>query len=236
VDENFDLRKRAENTRDLYKTDVVRFTLEEIMQHFFETLEIIKKENALGDELYQAKRKDEAEYIWRGQILLLAGALDFYMHELTKIGLCEIYDGNWQSTEKYKNIQVTMKYVEIGLKSNDHIDWFLDYVDQRFKYNTMVSFKDVKNQLNLLGINVSNIADSVFYDRDGEEKTNDKLKRRLDELFDRRNIIVHQTDRAHKDAQLKAIEKADVQNFIEDVEKIVCAIDNEARKMNMCYK
>ena len=62
--------------------------------------------------------------------------------------------------------------------------------------------------------------------------TNDYLltfKRRLNELFSRRNIIAHQSDRAHTDAQVNIITKEIVQNFICDIEKIVRAIDAEAR-------
>lgn len=44
-----------------------------------------------------------------------------------------------------------------------------------------------------------------------------------------RNIIAHQSDRAHTDAQVKLITKEIVQNFICDIEKIVRSIDAEIR-------
>ena len=83
----------------------------------------------------------------------------------------------------------------------------------------MVSYESVKDQLNLLGINLAAIADRAFYEKDGLEKTKGKLKRRLNELFGRRNIIAHQADRAHTDAQFINITKEVVQSFIDDVEK-----------------
>lgn len=72
--------------------------------------------------------------------------------------------------------------------------------------------------------------DTAFYEKDRTEKTKGKLKRRLNELFGRRNIIAHQTDRAHTDAQFMDITKEVVQSFIYDVEKIVRAIDEEVRE------
>lgn len=49
-------------------------------------------------------------------------------------------------------------------------------------------------------------------------------------MFGRRNIIAHQADRAHTDAQFINITKEVVQSFIDDVEKIVLAIDAEVRE------
>lgn len=56
----------------------------------------------------------------------------------------------------------------------------------------------------------------------------DKPKRRLNELFSRRNIIAHQTDRTHEDAQRLEITKEIAAGFIEDVEQIVQAMEEEA--------
>ena len=51
----------------------------------------------------------------------------------------------------------------------------------------------------------------------------------MNELFSRRNIIAHQSDRAHTDAQVNMITKEIVKNFICDIEKIVRSIDAETR-------
>lgn len=227
---NLDLVSRKESTREKFHTKVIRFELDQIMGHFTETLGAIKAQFDVADKLVQAEKITESENIWRAQIVFLASALDFYMHELTKYGLCAIYDENWERTDKYNNLQINMKVIEVALKSGEDIDWFLEYINGYYQAITMVSFESVKDQLNLLGIDLSAIANGAFYQRDGIEKTRDKLKRRLNELFSRRNIIAHQTDRAHTDAQVKCITKEIVQNFIDDVEKIVRAIDEEARK------
>ena len=183
----------------------------------------------MADGLVEYGKVIEGENIWRAQIVFLASALDFYMHELTKYGLCEIYNENWDRTDKYENLQVNMKVIEVALKSGEDIDWFLEYINSYYRAITMVSYESVKDQLNLLGINLTLVADGAFYQRGGTEHTKDKLKRRLNELFSRRNIIAHQSDRMHTDAQVNIITKEIVQNFICDTEKIVRAIDAEAR-------
>lgn len=229
AERNLDLAARNENTRDKFHTEVVRFSLDQISEHFAEAIQAIKAQFDVADELFASGKTVEGENIWRAQIVFLASALDFYMHELTKYGLCEIYNENWARTDKYKHLQVKMEVIEVALKSGEDIDWFLEYINSYYRAITMVSYESVKDQLNLLGIALAKVADGAFYQRGGTEDTKDKLKRRLNELFDRRNIIAHQSDRAHTDAQVNIIKKGIVQDFIYDIKKIVKAIDAEAR-------
>ena len=228
-EKNLDIAARNEGTREKFHTEVIRFELDQIMLHFTETIRKINAQFDVADELLASGKVIEGENIWRAQIIFLASALDFYMHELTKYGLCEIYNEHWERTDKYNHIQVNMNVIEIALKSGEDIDWFLEYINGYYRSITMVSFESLKDQLNLLGISLTNVADSAFYQQNGTEKTRAKLKRRLNELFSRRNIIAHQTDREHTNAQIKDITKEIVQNFICDVVKIVNAIDIEVR-------
>ena len=226
---NLDLVARNENTRDKFQTEVVRFELDQVLQHFVETIQTINAQFDVVDELIESGKVIEGENIWRAQIIFLASALDFYMHELTKYGLCEIYNENWNRTDKYENLQVNMKAIEIALKSGEDIDWFLEYINNYYRAITMVSYESVKDQLNLLGISLASVADGAFYQRGETENTKGRLKRRLNELFSRRNIIAHQSDRAHTDAQVKIITKEIVQKYIHDIKKIVKSIDGEIR-------
>ena len=226
---NLDLVARNEDTRDKFHTEVIRFELDQILQHFAETIQAINAQFDVADELFASGKVIEGENIWRAQIIFLASGFDFYMHELTKYGLCEIYDENWERTDKYENLQVNMNVIEVALKSGEDIDWFLEYINGYYRAITMVSYESVREQLNLLGINSALVAEGAFYQRGGNENTKVKLKRRLNELFSRRNIIAHQSDRAHTDAQVNIITKEIVQNFVWDIEKIVKSIDEEAR-------
>ena len=83
---------RNENTREKVQRKVVRFEIRQIRQHFEESLCAIHAQFTVADDLWHSGKKEEAENIWRAQIIFLASAFDFYMHELTKYGLCEIYE------------------------------------------------------------------------------------------------------------------------------------------------
>lgn len=141
---NLDLMARNEDTRDKFHTEVIRFELDEIMQHFTETMQAINAQFTVADELLESGKVTEGENIWRAQIVFLASALDFYMHELTKYGLCEIYNENWERTDKYDNLQVNMKVIEVALKSGEDIDWFLEYINGYYRAITMVSYTMLK--------------------------------------------------------------------------------------------
>jgi hypothetical protein len=214
------------------RKEITKFNLNEIYEHFRYNINAINSQFEVAEDLITNQRVFDAENIWRLQIVFLASTFDFYMHELTKYGLCEIYGetSGWEKTKKYKNIQVSMELIESILKSErDSYSekdsyWFLEHINKYYQNITMVSYESVKDQLNLLSISLKDVADKAFYKRGEKEKTTDKLKRRLNELFNRRNQIAHQTDRNHANAKLKDITKDIVEEFIADIEKIVNAI------------
>lgn len=87
--------------------------------------------------------------------------------------------------------------------------------------------------MNLLGLNLQEVADAVFYERDSSVKTKDKLERCLKQLYHRRNVIAHQSGRRHADAQREEITKDMVEQYINDVEKIVGKIQGLARQKEL---
>jgi len=220
---NFDLSPRNENKRDKLIPEIVKFNLAEIKSHFDESASAIRALFSIANH----EENEDMCNIWRAQIVFLVSAFDFYMHEITKFGLCEIFDGNWGETVKFKNTTITMRDIKWALENGWTTEWFLQLVNNSYSDMTMVSYKAVKDQMSLLGIKIADIAKTAFYKQGSHEKTDEKLKRRLNELYHRRNIIAHQADRAHTDAQKGAISMQIVKEFIDDTEKIVSAIDQE---------
>lgn len=105
----------------------------------------------MADERVENGKEDEAENIWSAQIVFLESAFDFYLHELTKFGLSEMFTGNWQKTEKYSNLSVKMSIVDKALNAREDSAWFLEFVDEFYREITLVSYQSVKDQMNLLG-------------------------------------------------------------------------------------
>lgn len=225
---NLKLKPRLENIREKKTSQVVVFPLDEIKRHFDENMGYIEQQYEVAQMLIADDKFEDGENVWRSQIIFLDSALDFYLHELTKYGLWKIFKGDWPKTEKYNNLKVKMPFLEKAIENVDDKSWFNDYVNNEFSSVSMMSYDVVKDQMNLLGVNVSEIADKAFYFRGAEEKTVDKLKRRINELYGRRNLIAHQSDRKAHNAEREKITQADVEAFVGDIKKIVDAIHSVA--------
>lgn len=224
---NLKLSGRKEATRNKTTSLIVKFELEEIKQHYNDSIKSIYKMFGVVDSLIESKDEEQAKDIMRSQVVFLVGALDFFMHEITKLGLNKIFNNEWEQTKKYSHISIPMGVLNDALIDGEDSDWFLEFVNEQFSIVTIVSYDSVKDQMNLLGLNIQSIADEVFYDINSREKTLDRLKNRLNGLFNRRNMIAHQLDRKHSDAEKLDIDRGLVEEFIEDVNLIVDAISKQ---------
>lgn len=221
---NFDLT-RTEGTRDRQPIRIIEFDLTAIKQHFDENIENINSHFPLSDQLIANDNIEAAKDIWRLQILFLESALDFYIHEVTKYGMNKIFNNEWAQTTQFKNYSLQIPIVIHAMKNPEDASWFFENVNQVYASVTFMGFVPIKTQMNLIGIKHQDIADAAFYLQGNDEKTIDKLKQVLDDLFRRRNAIAHQSDRYHHDASRKDIEKDYVLESIVNIEKIVAAID-----------
>ncbi len=226
---SLDLASRREGTREKVSPAIVKFCLNEIKEHFDENLGYIREQFFMADERVENGKEDEAENIWSAQIVFLESAFDFYLHGLTKFGLSEMFTGNWQKTEKYSNLSVKMSIVDKALNAREDSAWFLEFVDEFYREITLVSYQSVKDQMNLLGLNLQEIVDAVFYERDSSVKTKDKMESFLKGLYHKRNVIAHQSGRRHSDARREEVTKDMVENYINGIEKIVGKIQEMAK-------
>lgn len=222
------IQPRVENIRDKRIPPVIVFSLEDAKRHFDENMEHIRQQYDVAQTLIDSGKIIDGENIWRSQIIFLDSAFDFYLHELTKYGLERIFDGDWEQTDKYRNLRVRMPYVERAIESPESSDWFTEYFNSEFALATMMSYDAVKDQLNLLGISIKSVADGAFYESGSDEKTKDKLERRINALYRRRNLIAHQADRQSHNAEREGITREMVDEFVNDIEKIVNAIHTAA--------
>lgn len=229
--DDFELSKRKENQRNKNAEEVIRFSLSEIMLHFDDAIAIIERQYSIADELMLQDKELDAKNIWRAQVVFLSSALDFYMHEIAKFVLANMFDARIGATEKYGNIMIPMRIFEDALITGEGSYLFLEYINQVYSSVTMVSYGEIKEILKLIGIDASQIANDAFYKRGSVEKPIKKMEERLDRLYYRRNRIAHQTDRKHTNAQTEDITKAQVEEFISDIKRIVKAIDKEVRAL-----
>lgn len=166
---------------------------------------------------------DEAKDVLRSQIVFLEGVLDFYLHEMTKYSYFKMFLNEWDKTSQYKNFNVKMEVVEVGLNSSNSKDWFFEYVNDSFNRVVFMSSESMKDQLNSIGIPYKDVMHNVF-NKKSENESMKEGNRFVQSLFKRRNAIAHQNDRSHDSGIQDDIDKSYVVDNIETVKKIAYEI------------
>lgn len=221
---NLSLSPRIENRRDAHPIEPpVQFSLNEIKQHFIDSLDSVKAQYEVADALLSEGKIDASKTIWRSQVVLAEGLLDFYIHEMSKYCLFKMFTGNWEKSEKYSSFMIPMGRVEEAIIATESKDWFFGYLNERFSRDVFISKESMKDQLNLIGIGFSTVMFKAF-PSENEGKSTKQGGQIVEELFRRRNIIAHQNDRSHASAVQNDITKEFVSDYISKVEAIVNSI------------
>lgn len=232
---NCSLTPRAENIRDVRHIPApVQFSLDEIKQHSTGSMDEVKAQFAVADKLNAVENEIACKMIWRSQVVLAEGLLDFYIHEISKYCLVRMFSGSWPKTEKYKSFQIPMEKVENAIAAVKSHDWFFRYLNDRFSRDVFLSCDSMRDQLNLIGIGFKAVMVKAFPANNDHEsiKNGGKI---IAELFQRRNEIAHQNDRSHASAVQIDISKDFVEDYILKVESIVNAIHQIAEEKETIY-
>ena len=217
------LSPRVEEKRELKVIELpIQFSLKEIKEHFEESLNEVKAQYTVADLLNKNGNENDGKTIWRSQVVLAEGLLDFFIHEMSKFCLFKMFTGEWTKSEKYYRFMVPMSKVEDAINTVNSKDWFFEYLNDRFSRDVFLSHESMKDQLNLIGIDFSKTMERAF-----SKESKDPIKygkKVVIDLFQRRNDIVHQNDRSHASAKKQDITKEFVEKYITNIELIVNAI------------
>lgn len=231
-DRNVSISPRKEEIRE--KNDVIsipiQFELEEIIQHFYDSLEDIKKQFAVAELLIKKGNKESAMDVWRSQVVFAEGIMDFYMHEISKYALVRMFTGEWEKSLSYENFMIPMSTVEEGIRHPESTEWLFERLNKRFGLEVYLSGDALGTQLSLIGMKYDEICKAAFPKERGV--TYIKGQQRLKELYTRRNQIAHQADRKHADAVKEPIDKKFVEETIKTVTAFVEAVNAAALAKN----
>lgn len=224
INRDLSLSARVEGVRESQRILIpVHFTKEEIKEHFFSSIESIKSQFVISDNLFNEGREEECKIIWRSQVVLAEGLLDFYMHEISKYCMFQMFCGNWEKSDKYAAFMVPMSKVEEAISATESNEWFFKYLNQRFSRDVFLSVESMREQLNLIGVGFIPVMRKAFPGENDEMSKKDG-SRIITQLFKRRNEIAHQNDRSHETAEQTDITKEFVENYIDYIICIVNAV------------
>ena len=224
------LTPRNEETREQNViVSPVHFPLANIKQHFDESMQSVKEQFTVADNLLSEGNAEGCRIIWRSQIVFAESLLDFFIHEMSKYCLFRMFTGEWQKSEQYKNLDVKMSKVEEGLAFKESNEWFFEYLNEKYTREVFLSGDSMRDQLNLIGIGFESAMRKVYLDAPNKDFVK-YCRREVEKLFDRRNKIAHQNDRDHSSAAQTDITKEFVEQYISDIEAIVNAIHDIAKE------
>lgn len=155
--------------------------------------------------------------------------LDFFLHEVTKYCLFQMFAGRWEKTEQYGKLTMTLARAEEGIRAGNSEDWFFRYVNDHFSWKVMLSPNNISDQLRLLGFRPADIYEDAFPDVGSPEDR----KRIVSGLFDRRNAIAHQDDRSHETAGRNPIDAQYVERCASYVHRLGEAISRAVREREL---
>lgn len=216
---NLNLNNRIVSTREARDTGtVLSFTPLEILKRFCRSFKSIKDKFDIAIELKNTGKIDECEDIWRTQIVFLESILDFYIHEISKYGMCSIFNEIWKETEQYKKFYLPMSYVKNILDTQDKDECIRDYTNKAFSIKVYLDPENIKDQFNLLGLNIQEITKEAFPDKSDPYNYWRKF---FSDLYKRRSQIVHQNDQQHNNAQRNDIDESYVHECMKNVRLFV---------------
>lgn len=226
ITRDLSLAERVEDVRDLRRIVMpLHFATAEIQDHFYDSMDSIKKQYLVADDLLKSGNETGCKIIWRSQVVLAEGLLDFYIHEMSKYCLFQMFCGNWEKSEKYLSFMIPMSKVEEAILATESNEWFFEYLNNRFSRDVFLSVESMREQLNLIGVNFVAVMEKAF-PRDKQETSKKDGSKIIQELFKRRNEIAHQNDRSHASAEQTDISKAFVEKYIANIECIVNSIQS----------
>lgn len=200
------LSPRVEEKRELKVIELpIQFSLKEIKEHFEESFNEVKAQYTVADLLNKNGNENDGKTIWRSQVVLAEGLLDFFIHEMSKFCLFKMFTGQWTKSEKYYRFMVPMSKVEDAINTVNSKDWFFEYLNDRFSRDVFLSHESMKDQLNLIRIDFSKTMERAF-----SKESKDPVKygkQVVIDLFQRRNDIAHQNDRSHASAKNRILQK-----------------------------
>lgn len=125
----------------------------------------------------------------RAQIVMIVSALDLYIHEITRVGMLEIYNGQRPQTDAFLRFQVTLESAMEGISNPQVGEWLDSEIRERHGH---LSFQDPDN----IADAVRRFSSCELWPSVATQLNLDvqDVKNQLRAIVDRRNKIVHEAD------------------------------------------
>ena len=126
----------------------------------------------------------------RAALVLAVSALDYYIHEVVRIGMLEIYGGQRPEPPAFSGFQISLGNARAGINAGQNIDsWLEDEIRQRHSYKSFQQPNAIADAIRL--ICDKKLWEEVSINMGSPAKD---IKQQLSRIVDRRNKIAHEAD------------------------------------------
>jgi hypothetical protein len=131
----------------------------------------------------------DATDILRAQIVLTVSALDHYVHEITRLGMIEVFNGLRPPTNAFRRFQVTIDSAMVGLETAGDSSWFELEIREKHSYLAFQYPDRIADAIRLFS--PCELWPSVASEFGSSVQ---EVKIRLQLIVERRNKIAHEAD------------------------------------------
>lgn len=127
--------------------------------------------------------------LWRAQVVLAVSALDYFIHELARLGMIDCAKGARPKTDAYLRFDIPLSATESALSGTTHEVWVGETVREKHSWQ---SFQDPDKLADAIRL----ISPVKLWEGVGVELSMlpKDVKTRLKLVVDRRNKIAHEAD------------------------------------------
>ncbi len=200
----------------------------DILEQFRENIERVRSLGGLYNVLsQQATTPLDLTDLLRSQIVLVVIALDHFMHEITRVGMLEVYSGKRPQTPAFLCFQVTMEAALQGITTvQGNEGWLDEEIRKKHGYLAFQHPDRIADAIRLfspcrLWMSIASELNLEIED----------VKTELQLIVDRRNQIAHEADLDSRTPGQNrwTISSSDTEriiNFIQDIGEAVYAVVN----------
>jgi len=126
----------------------------------------------------------------RAALVLAVSALDYYIHEVVRIGMLEIHRGQRPEPPAFSRFQISLGSARVGINAGQNIDsWLEDEIRQRHSYKSFQQPEAIADAIRL--ISEKKLWEEVSTNMGSPARS---IKQQLNLIVDRRNKIAHEAD------------------------------------------
>ena len=155
--------------------------------------------------------------VLRAELVLVVSAFDYYVHEVVRQGMLEVFQGKRVETPAFRKFTVPLECLREAISNPSTFDWLENEIIIRHSWKSFQQAEKVAEVIRLISdISLwAEIANKLG-------KNSNELKSTLNLIVDRRNKIAHEADMDPSYPGIRwPIDEVMVENAIEFIEEIV---------------